>query len=118
MHLANSSNGYAAVVGEMITLAEPHGGLHDVDQLADLVAALWHGDHVTQPHLRQARHHGGVQLTPPGSVQLTQRAWNAPTLLHGHVPNYIAIMAETAMIESFSAFWRTGWSLTPWSDSA
>jgi hypothetical protein len=29
------------------SLAEPHGGLHDVDQLADLVAALWHGDHVT-----------------------------------------------------------------------
>jgi hypothetical protein len=41
------------------SLAEPYGGLHDVDQLADLVAALWHGDHVTQPHLRQARHHGG-----------------------------------------------------------
>jgi hypothetical protein len=50
MHLANASNGYVMATRRRWgrrSLVEPHGGPHDVDQLADLVAALWHGDHVT-----------------------------------------------------------------------
>ena len=82
--------------------------------MADWQSAMgWCGGHLCEG--------GGAQWSTKLTVYRLQGSGKTgrglgmkDSLLHVQLPNYIAIMAETAMIVSF-AFSFTGWSLTPWS---